>query len=160
MNALRAVSLVVFLSTIVAVPPGTVRAAVVDPVLVCVSLKASGLGAPHLDLVLAASQAVGFFQLNGTAVFSQAIAPPNGLVVYAVAGTAIGTVNGVFASLTGVGLDLAQNAFIGTFAVQLNADPTKNTLTYAKRSLDGTSNTVLSGPAEVVTCSASVADPR
>src|SRR5262245_4599410 len=119
MNVRRAVSLVVFLSTVVALPPGTVRAAVSDPVTVCLSLQTSGLGAPRLDLTIVASPAGGFFQLNGAAVFSQAIAPPNGLVVYGVAGTAIGAVDGVFASLTGVGLDLAQNPFSGTFAIQL-----------------------------------------
>jgi hypothetical protein len=55
-------------------------------------------------------------------------------------------------TLRAVSLDLAQNAFNGTFAIQVSADPARNTLTYAKRSLDGTSNTVLSGAAEVVSC--------
>lgn len=151
MNTLRIVSLVIVL-TIVVIPSGIGRAAVVDPFPVCIGLKSSGLGAPHVDLTLVASPVGTFFQLNGQAVFSQPIGPPNGVVVYGVAGTAMRTVGGVFVSLTGVGLDLAQNAFDGTFAIQLSVDPTKNTLTYAKRSLDGTSNTVLSGAAEVVTC--------
>jgi hypothetical protein len=160
MNALRAVSLLVLLSTVVARPPDAAQAAVIDPVQVCINLKSSGLGAPHLSLALVASQVGGFFifQLNGQATFSQAVAPPDSVVNYGVAGTAVPIAGGFFASLTGVGLDLAQNAFSGTFAIQLNADPTKNTLTYAKRSLDGTTGTVLSGSAEVVSCSASVAD--
>ena len=155
MNTLLAMSLVIVL-TVVAIPPGIGRAAVLDPFPVCIGLKSSGLGAPHVDLTLVASAVGAFFQLNGQAVFSQPIAPPNGVVVYAVAGTAVRTVDGFFVSLTGVGLDLAQNAFNGTFAIQLSADPARNTLTYAKRSLDGTSNTVLNGAAEVVTCPAGV----
>ena len=91
-------------------------------------------------------------------MFSQSVAPPSSVVVYGVAGTAIPTVDGFFLSLTGVGADLAQNLFNGTFAVQLSTDPAKNTLTYAKRSLDGTSNATITGAAEVVSCASSVAD--
>jgi len=152
MNTLRALSLVIFVTAVVVVPSGIGRAAVVDPFPVCIGLKSGGLGAARVDLTLIASAAGTFFQLTGEAVFSQPIAPPSSVIVYGVAGTAIRTVDGFWLSLTGVGADLAQNAFNGTFAIQLSADPAKNTLTYAKRSLDGTSNTVLTGVAEVVTC--------
>lgn len=148
----RALSLVIFLIAVVAVPSGIGRAAVVDPFPVCIGLKSSGLGARHVDLTLIAFAAGTFFQLNGQAVFSQPIGPPSSVVVYGVARTALRTVDGFFVSLTGAGTDLAQNVFNGTFALQLSADPAKNTLTYSKRSLDGTSNTVLTGAAEVATC--------
>ena len=156
MKTLRALSLLVFLITLLVVPSSLGLAAVVDPFPVCIGLKPGGLGAAHVDLTLIASAAGTFFQLTGEAVFSQPIAPPNGVVVYGVSGTAIRTVDGFRLSLTGVGSDLAQNLFNGTFAIQLSVDPTKNTLTYAKRSLDGTSNTVLTGAAEVVSCPAGV----
>ena len=156
MKTLRALSLVIFLTAVVVVPSGISHAAVVDPFAVCIGLKPGGLGSAHVDLTLIASAAGTFFQLTGQAVFSQPVAPPSSVVVYGVAGTAIRTVDGFWLSLTGVGSDLAQNVFNGTFAIQLSVDPTKNTLTYAKRSLDGTSNTVLTGAAEVVTCPAGV----
>lgn len=158
MNTFRIVSLVVFLTTAVVLPPGPGQAAVVDPFPVCIGLKTTGLGAPHVDLTLIASPAGTFFQLTGAAVFSQSVAPPNSVVVYGVAGTAIRTVDGFWLSLTGVGADLAQNLFNGTFAVQLSVDPAKNTLTYAKRSLDGTSSTTITGAADVVSCPSPVAD--
>ena len=157
MKTLRALSLVLFLTAAVVVPSGIGGAAVVDPFPVCIGLKAGGLGAAHVDLTLIASPTGTFFQLTGEAVFSQSIAPPNSVVVYGVSGTAIRTVNGFWLSLTGVGSDLAQNLFNGTFAIQLSVDPAKNTFAYAKRSLDGTSNTVLTGAAEVTTCPSGVA---
>jgi hypothetical protein len=131
---------------------------VVDPIFVCISLKTTGLGAPHVDLTLVASPAGTFFQLTGQAVFSQSVAPPSGVIFYGVAGTAIPMVGGFSLSLTGVGADPAQNLFNGTFAVQLSTDPAKNTLTYAKRSLDGTSNAIITGAAEVVNCAFTAAD--
>ena len=158
MNTFRIVSLVVFLTTAVVLPPGPGQAAVVDPIVVCISLKTTGLGAPHVDLTLVASPAGTFFQLTGQAVFSQSVAPPSGVIFYGVAGTALRTVDGFFLSLTGVGADLAQTLFNGIFAVRLSADPARNTLTYVKRSLDGTSNAPITGAAEVVSCPSSVAD--
>ena len=152
MKAPRTVSLVIFLTAVVVVPSGIGRAAVVDPIPVCIGLKPGGLGAARVDLTLIASPAGTFFQLTGEAVFSQSVAPPSSVIIYGVAGTALRMVDGFWLSLTGVGADLAQNAFDGTFAIRLSVDPTKSTLTYAKRSLDGTSNTVLTGAAEVVSC--------
>ncbi len=157
MNTFRIVSLVVFLTTAIVLPPGPGQAAVVDPIFVCISLKTTGLGAPHVDLTLVASPAGTFFQLTGQAVFSQSVAPPSSVIIYGVAGTALPMVGGFWLSLTGVGAD-AQNLFNGTFAVQLSADPAKNTLTYAKRSLDGTSNATITGAAEVVNCAFTAAD--
>jgi hypothetical protein len=158
MKTFRIVSLVVFLTTAIVLPPGPGQAAVVDPIFVCISLKTTGLGAPHVDLTLVASPAGTFFQLTGQAVFSQSVAPPSSVIIYGVAGTALPTVGGFSLSLTGVGADLAQNLFNGTFAVQLGIDPAKNTLTYAKRSLDGTSNATITGAAEVVNCAFTAAD--
>jgi hypothetical protein len=152
MKRLRAPFLVVFLIALLVVPSSLGLAAVVDPIPVCIALKAGGLGSPRIDLTLTASQAGSVFQLNGKAQFSQAIAPPNGLVVYAVSGTAIPNTDGFWVSVTGAGYDLAKSVFEGTFAIQLSADPAKNTLAYAKRSLDGASTSVVTGAAEVVTC--------
>ncbi|HMH50602.1 MAG TPA: hypothetical protein VK548_10245 [Candidatus Acidoferrum sp.] len=148
----RALCLVVFLTTVLVVPSRIGLAAVVDPFPVCIGLKAAGLGSPRIDLTLTASPAGPVFQLTGEARFSQAIAPPNGLVVYAVSGTAIPNADGFWVSLTGAGYDLAKSVFHGTFAIQLSADPAKNTLAYAKRSLDGTTTSVVTGAAEVVSC--------
>jgi hypothetical protein len=152
MKTLRALSLLVFLITLLVVPSGPGLAAVLDPIPVCIGLKAGGLGSPRIDLTLTASQVGSVFQLNGKAQFSQAIAPPNGLVIYAVSGTAIPNTDGFWVSVAGAGYDLAKSVFEGTFAIQLSADPTKNTLAYAKRSLDGTSTSVVTGAAEVTTC--------
>ena len=156
MKTFRIVSLVVFLTTAVVLPPDSGQAAVVDPIPVCIALKTTGLSAPQVDLTLIASPAGTFFQLTGEAVFAQSVA--SSVIIYGVAGTALRTVDGFWLSLTGVGADPAQNLFNGTFAVQLSADPAKSTLTYAKRSLDGTSNTTITGAAEVVSCPSSVAD--
>ena len=147
MKTLRALSLVVFLTTVVVVPSSVGFAAIVDPFPVCIGLKAGGLGSPRIDLTLTASQAGPVFQLTGEARFSQPIAPPNGLVVYAVSGTAIPNADGFWVSLGGAGYDLAKNVFSGTFGIQLSADPAKNTLAYSKRSLDGTSTSVVTGAA-------------
>ena len=54
MKTFRIVSLIVFLTTVVVLPPGPGQAAVVDPLLVCIALKTTGLGAPHVDLTLVA----------------------------------------------------------------------------------------------------------
>src|ERR1700694_28855 len=115
MNTFRIVSLVVFLTTAVVLPPGPGQAAVVEPIFVCISLKTTGLGAPHVDLTLVASPAGTFFQLTGQAVFSQPVAPPNSVIIYGVAGTALPMVGGFWLSLTGVGVgaDPAQNLFNG-----------------------------------------------
>ena len=156
MNTLRIASLFAVLTTAVVLPSGPGQAAVVDPIFVCISLKTTGLGAPHVDLTLVASPAGTFFQLTGQAVFSQPVGPSS-VIVYGVAGTALPMVGGFSLSLTGVGADPAQNLLNGTFAVQLSTDPARNTLTYAKRSLDGTSTTI-TGAAEVVNCAFTAAD--
>src|SRR2546427_4549408 len=152
MKTLRALSILVFLITLLVVPSSPGLAAVVDPFPVCIGLKAGGLGSPRIDLTVTASQVGPVFQLTGEARFSQAIAPPNSLVIYAVSGAAIPNADGFWLSLTGAGYDLAKNVFGGTFGIQLSADPTKNTLAYAKRSLDGTSTSVVTAGAEVTTC--------
>ena len=92
------------------------------------------------------------------AVFAEPNTPGGSAIVYGVSGSAISTVDGFFVSLTGVGVDQLQTAFNGTFAIQLTGDPTKNRLTYGRRSVDGTSNTVITGQAEFIACSSSVAD--
>src|SRR5437773_7766433 len=132
MNMLRIVSLVVLLTTAIVLPSGPGQAAVVDPIVVCISLKTTGLGAPHVDLTLVASPAGTFFQLTGQAVFSQSVAPPSSVIIYGVAGTALPMVGGFWLSLTGVAADLAPNLFNGTFAVELSPDPAKHALTYAQ----------------------------
>jgi hypothetical protein len=152
MKTQQALSLIVLLITLLVVPSSLGLAAVLDPIPVCIGLKAGGLGSPRIDLTLTASQLGTVFQLNGKAQFSQAVAPPNGLVVYAVSGTAIPNADGFWVSVTGAGYDLAKSVFDGTFGIQLSADPTKNTLAYSKRSLDGTSTSVVTGAAEVTTC--------
>jgi hypothetical protein len=154
MKTLRALSLVVFLITLLVVPSGLGLAAVGDPFPFCIFFTAPGLGAPptapglgapRIDLHLTASPAGSVFQLTGEARFSQPIAPPNSLVVYGVSGTAIPNADGYWLALTGVGYDLAKQLFNGTFAIQLSTDSPKNTLAYVKRSLDGASQTVLIG---------------
>ena len=152
MKTLRALSLILVVTAVVVVPSRTGLAAVVDPFSFCIGLKAGGLGSPRIDLTLTASQVGSAFQLTGEARFSQAIAPPNSLVVYAVSGNAITNADGFWVSVGGAGYDLAKNVFSGTFGIQLSADPAKNTLAYAKRSLDGTSTTIVTGTAEVTTC--------
>ena len=152
MKTLRVLSLIIAVTAVVVVPSRIGLAAVLDPFPVCIGLKTGGLGSPRIDLTLTASQVGTAFQLTGEARFSQAIAPPNSLVVYAVSGNAIPNTDGFWVSVGGAGYDLAKNVFSGTFAIQLSADPAKNTLAYAKRSLDGTSTSVVTGAAEVTTC--------
>ena len=148
----QATSLCSALPTLVVVPLCYRSAAGAESFPICIGRRHETAGAPSLTFTLIAATAGSFFQLTGAARFADANESPGSVVVYGVTGTALRIVDGFFVSLTGVGLDLAQNAFNGTFAIQLSADPALNTLTYAKRSVDGTSNTVLSGTAEFVTC--------
>ena len=152
MKTLRALSLAVFVTTVVVMPSSVGLAAVVDPILVCLGTKGGGPGAPSINFTLIANSAGSFVQLTGQATFSQAVAPPNGLVIYGVSGSAIPNADGFFVSLLGTGYDLAKAVFVGMFAMQLSADPAKNTLTYAKQSLDATSTQIVTGVPELKPC--------
>jgi hypothetical protein len=154
MKKLWVLSLVVFVSGVAVVPSSVGHAAVVDPIPLCVGTKPGPPGSPSINFTLTANTAGTAYQLTGQATFSQAIAPPNGLVIYSVIGAAIANPDGFWLSLVGTGYDLAKTVFIGTFGLQLSADPAKNTLTYAKQSLDATAPQVvnLTGAVEVKNC--------
>jgi hypothetical protein len=123
-----------------------------EPSTVCLARKATGLGGATITLTLSAQPSGDFVQLAGQATFSQAIAPPGGLVVYAVAGAAIPNTDGWWVSLEGAGYDLAGTVFRGTFALQVGDDPEKSTISYTKQSLDGSSSSTLTGAVEVIPC--------
>jgi hypothetical protein len=149
MNRFR--SVVIFLTTVVVVS-SSIGFAAADAFPVCIGLKHVQLGAPTLTFTLSANSAGSFFQLTGQAVYAEANGPGANSIVYAVSGAAITTVDGYWVSLAGVGSDQAQTVFNGTFAIQASSDPTRNKLTYAKRSLDGTSNTLITGAPEFLPC--------
>ena len=152
MKTLRALSLVVFVTTVVVMPHSVGIAAVIDPFSVCLGTKGGGPGAPSINFILIANSAGSFFQLTGQATFSQAVSPPNGLVIYSVSGSAITNADGFWVSLVGTGYDLAKTVFLGTFGLQLSADPAKNTLTYAKQSLDAAAPQVVTAVPEIKPC--------
>src|SRR5262245_59410199 len=119
---------------------------------VCIGLKAGGIGSPRIELSLSADDHGAFIELVGEARFSQPITPPASLVIYSVTGAAIPNEDGFWVSLKGAGYDLARTVFNGTFAIQASADPAKNSLTYAKQSLDGSSTVVFTGTPELRVC--------
>ena len=129
-----------------------------EGVAVCIGLRHENLGTPTLQFFLSATPTGAFVQLTGLAVFAEPNTPGASAIVYGVSGSAIPTVDGFFVSLTGVGLDQQQTAFNGTFAIQLTGDFAKNRLTYGRRSVDGTSNTVITGQAEFIGCPPAVVD--
>ena len=63
MKTLRALSLAVFVTTVVVMPSSVGLAAVVDPTLVCLGTKAGGPGAPSINFTLIANSAGSFVQL-------------------------------------------------------------------------------------------------
>jgi hypothetical protein len=81
--------LLALLMTPVLVLAGFVPATATDAFPVCIGLKPGGLGAPHIDFTLSAVYYGAFIHLAGEARFSQSVAPPNGLIVYSVSGTAV-----------------------------------------------------------------------
>ena len=131
---------------------GVAPATAADAFPVCIGLKSGGLGAPHVDFTLSAVYYGAFIHLAGEARFSQAISPPNGLIIYSVSGTAIPIDDSFRISLSGAGYNSANTIFNGTFAIQLNVDPTQNTLTYARQSLDASSTLILTGTPELKAC--------
>jgi hypothetical protein len=144
------------LAIVVATTIGFVTGA--EGVAVCIGLRHENVSTPNLQFFLSATPTGAFVQLTGQAVFAEPNTPGGSAIVYGVSGSAISTVDGFFVSLTGVGVDQLQTAFNGTFAIQLTGDPTKNRLTYGRRSVDGTSSTVITGQAEFIGCPSSVAD--
>jgi hypothetical protein len=152
MTTLRTLSLVA-LMTVALVAPGSLGlAAGVDAFPICIGTKPGGLGAPSINLALVAQNVGSFFQLTGQAVFSQPVSPPSNLVTYAVSGTAIPNADGFWLSLTGTGYDLARTVFIGMIGIQLSADEAKNSLTYAKQSLDAATTQTVTRIPEVKDC--------
>jgi hypothetical protein len=151
MNRVPMLSVVVLLLTVVGV------ATVADAFPVCIGLRHEVVTVPNLKLYLIATPAGPFAQLTGQAVFAEPNVPDGASIVHAVSGTAMSTADGVVISLTGAGIDQTQTVRDGIFAIQLGGDPTRNRLTYARRNVDGTSTTVVTGVAEFVVCPPSVA---
>jgi hypothetical protein len=152
MKRFRFLSVGVFLTTIVAVSSNIGFAAVADAFPVCIGLRHDTIGAPNLRFTLDATPTGSFVQLTGQAAYAEPNTPGGNQVVYGVSGAAIPTADGFWVSLIGAGSDDAQTVFNGTFTIQVSSDPARNKLTYAKRSLDGTSNTVITGSAEFLPC--------
>jgi hypothetical protein len=154
MKKLRSVPLVV--CTIVALvgPSSLGLAAGVDAFPICIGTKPTGLGSPSIDLNLIASSAGSSFQLTGQVVFSQPVSPPASLVTYAVTGSAVPNADGYWVSLVGTGYDLAKTVFVGMIGIQLSADEAKNSLTYAKQSLDAATTQTFTRVPEIKACPA------
>jgi hypothetical protein len=124
-----------------------------DAVPVCVTARfGSGLGAARIDLKLFVDPQGSVSELAGEARFSQPVAPPGSLIVYAVSGAAISNADGVWGSLGGTGYDLAKTIYRVTIAAQLSSDPTKNTLSYTRQNLDGLGAITSTGAPEVTAC--------
>lgn len=119
---------------------------------VCIALNSTGFGAPHLDFTLEAVPQGASYHLAGEAVFSQAISPPNGFIVYSVSGTAILNDDSFWISLLGAGFNLANEVFHGIFALRLKSDISQNSLTYARQALDGSAPVVLTGAPRLQAC--------
>jgi hypothetical protein len=145
MNRIVPLVLLVLSSTFVAT-----RHAAADT---CVTARlGSGLGAARIDFTLAVDAQGPFTELLGEARFSQPIAPPGGLIIYAVTGVAIPNADGMWVSLTGTGYDLAKTLYRGTFAAQLSADPAKNTFSYTRQNLDGSGAVTSTSTLPIITC--------
>jgi hypothetical protein len=128
-------------------------AAAQDAVPVCATLTfGTGAGAPRVELKLIADVQAAFFELAGKARFTQAVAPPAGLIIYAVSGTAIHNADGIWVSLGGSGYDEAKTIFRATIAGQLSLDPAKNRVAYVRQNLDGSSPVTLNGVPQITAC--------
>ena len=126
-------------------------AAGADPV--CLTARfGSGLGAARIDLTVVVDSQVPFAEIAGEAQFSQPVSPPGSLIIYAVSGAVIPNIDGVWVSLAGTGYDLAKTIYRGTIAIQLSRDPAKNTLSYTRQNLDGSSSSTSTGVPEFVVC--------
>jgi hypothetical protein len=124
-----------------------------DSFPLCLRVEPAGVpGAPTLDLRLQALSYGPFFQFAGEVVVTQAVAPPNGTIVYSVGGSALQNADGFWLSLGGAGYNLANDLFNGLFAIQLSDDPAKRKLTYQKISADGPPPTVFTGTPEITSC--------
>ena len=151
MKPLRTLTTAILVTTALLAPsPGLTAGA--DAFPICIATKSGGLGSPSIELSLIATAAGSFFQLTGQLVFSQPVAVPNGLVIYAVNGTAIPNTDGYWVSLVGTGYDLARTPFVGMIGMQLSGDAAKNTLTYAKQSLDAATTQTFTRIPEVRDC--------
>jgi hypothetical protein len=112
----------------------------------------SGLGAARVDFTLAVDDQGPFRELLGEARFSQPVAPPGSLIVYAVTGVAIPNEDGTWVSLTGTGYDLAKTVYRSTFTAQLSADPSKNTFSYTRQNLDGSGAVTSTSTLPIIPC--------
>ena len=151
MNTLRVALLVLVVTSSTFVVARAAAADAVSPVCVTARLG-SGLGAAKVDFTLSDDVQGPFRELLGEARFSQPIAPPGGLIVYAVTGVAIPNADGTWVSLTGTGYDLAKTLYRGTFAAQLSADPAKNTFSYTRQNLDGSGAVTSTSTLPIITC--------
>jgi hypothetical protein len=93
-----------------------------------------------------------FVHVVGEGRRNQPIAPPNGLIVYAVSGTGIANEDGTWYSLDGAGYNLDKELFYGVFSLQLSSDPTKNTLTLVSQSTDGSFDSTFTGTPQIQRC--------
>lgn len=127
-------AVLVTIAAVITLSSGLARAEA--PTAICIGTQGGGLGAPRIDLTLSVVPARAFFAVSGQVRFTQPVSPPGSEVIYGVSGTAIPNADGYWVSLVGTGYDLAKTVFVGMLGLQLSTDPAKNTLTYAKQSLD------------------------
>lgn len=149
MKARAAVSLIALMVPAIVAWAGPAAA---ETASLCIGRKASGLGGASITMALSTVPYGPFVHLAGQSRFSQPIAPPGSLIIYSVAGTASPNDDGWWLALEGAGYDLAGTVFRGTFAIQLGADPSKNTFSYTKQPLDGSAPSTITGTAEIIPC--------
>jgi hypothetical protein len=123
-----------------------------DSFPLCITVPTVLSGAPTIDLRLQALSYGPYFQLAGEAIVTQAVAPPNGIIVYSLGGSALQNADGFWLSLGGAGYNEANEVFNGLFAIQLSDDAAKKKLTYQKIGPEGPPPTVFTGIPEITTC--------
>lgn len=143
------------LLTIVAILVVGTGSAAADVFPLCVTARlGAGLGAAKIDFTLAVETFPNspMIALSGQASFSQPVSPPGSLIVYAVSGAAIPNADGIWASLSGTGYDLAKNVYRGTFTAQLSSDALKNTFSYTRQNLDGSGSATSTSSIPLTVC--------
>ena len=135
---------------------GIGTAAAVDDTTICLTARlGSGLGAARVDFTLHAqtTTASPFYALSGQAAFSQPVAPPGSLIIYAVTGVAIPNTAGTWVSLEGAGYDLARTLYHGTFAAQVSNDVSQSLFSYTRTNIDGSGAVTSTSTIPIVPCS-------
>jgi hypothetical protein len=152
MNRLAVVALVALVT--LALIARTTPAGAEDSVPVCLTKPPSGPGSPTIQIDARAEfHGPLFVEIIGRVTVTQAVAPPNGILVYAVSGSAIPNAAGYWVQLTGTGYNAADEVFFTTIAIQLAGNPADNRITLTRHPIgDASALSVFTGVPQIVPC--------